>query len=532
MKLRMLERPARILIVDDRLENLLALEAILEPLQVPLVRASSGDAALSALLGGDFALVLLDVMMPDLDGLETARLMKQRERSAHIPIIFITALSREAAYVFKGYSHGAVDYLIKPIDPEILRAKASVFIDFHRRGEKLRIHAAELADREEHIRLLVDASSEPLYGVTPEGLCSFANAPCARLLGYDTPEELIGKDMHALTHSTRLDGTEFPADECALHVASRLGKSSRDDDDFCWRADRVPVPVEARTNPILREGTIEGAAVSVTDLRERRALQAQLLLEARNAAVGTLVEGVAHEMNNPLAYVISNLDFANEELKALESHPRPGELEVLPRLREVQRSLIDARRGAERVRLVIRDLKTFSHDEDLQQTAVDVQSVLLLALKMASREVERRARLSTTIGPLPFIAGNAAKLGQVFLNLIANAGQAIEEGNPQANAVRVVARADQSSVVIEVSDSGSGIPPLVRAHIFDPFFTTKSQGKGRGLGLFICHGIVTAHGGRIEVESEPGKGSTFRVVLPVGETAPPVGGRGRATTKW
>src|ERR1700737_1253096 len=139
----MSERPARILIVDDRRENLLSLEEILEPLGVPVVHASSGDAALAALLDGDFALILLDVMMPDLDGLETARLIKPRESWAHIPIIFITALSREAAYVFKGYSQGAVDYLLKPIDPDILRAKASVFIDLHQRGEELRRQAAE-----------------------------------------------------------------------------------------------------------------------------------------------------------------------------------------------------------------------------------------------------------------------------------------------------------------------------------------------------------------------------------------------------
>lgn len=534
--MKLSERPARILIVDDRPENLLSLEAILEPLAVPVVRASSGDAALAALLDGDFALILLDVMMPDLDGLETARLIKQRQKSAHIPIIFITALSREAAYIFKGYSQGAVDYLLKPIDADILRAKSSVFVDLHQRGERLRLQAAELAEREERIRLLLDASAEPLYGVTPEGRCSFANGPCARLLGYDDAKELIGKDMHSLTHATRLDGTDFPADQCALHAASRSGTSLRRDDDFFWRADRVPVPVEARTNPILRDGKFEGAVVNVTDLRERRALQAQLQLEARMASVGTLVAGVAHEMNNPLAYVIANLDFVNDELKALDGRPPLGE--PAPPLREVQQALVDARQGAERVRLMIRELKTFSHDDDSPTTPVDVASVLLLAVKMASLEVERRARLSSTIGPLPPIAGNAARLGQVFLNLIANAGQAIEEGNPQGNEVRIEARVEGSTVVVEVSDTGSGITPQVRARLFDPFFTTKTQGKGTGLGLFICRGIVAAHGGRIEVESEPGKGTAFRVVLPLGAPAaapeaqaplpqPLPGGRGR-----
>lgn len=140
--------PPRILMVDDRESNLLALEAILEPLGVPLVRALSGKEALVQLLRGDFALILLDVQMPGLNGLETAELIKKRERSRDIPIILITAISREAAYVFKGYEHGAVDYLMKPVDPDILRAKVKVFIDLHRRGETIRQQAKLLGQTE------------------------------------------------------------------------------------------------------------------------------------------------------------------------------------------------------------------------------------------------------------------------------------------------------------------------------------------------------------------------------------------------
>lgn len=138
----------RILIVDDREANLLALEGILEPLGVPLVRALSGKEALVHLLKGDFALILLDVQMPGLSGLETAKLIKQRERSRDIPIILITAISRELAYVFQGYEHGAVDYLLKPVDPEILRAKVKVFVDLHRRGEVIRHQAKLLGETE------------------------------------------------------------------------------------------------------------------------------------------------------------------------------------------------------------------------------------------------------------------------------------------------------------------------------------------------------------------------------------------------
>lgn len=140
--------PARILMVDDYAANLVALEAILEPLGVPLVKALSGEEALLQLLQGDFSLILLDVQMPGLNGLETAELIKKRERSRDIPIILITAMSREAAHVFKGYQHGAVDYLLKPVDPEILRAKVKVFVDLYRRGETIRAQAKLLGQTE------------------------------------------------------------------------------------------------------------------------------------------------------------------------------------------------------------------------------------------------------------------------------------------------------------------------------------------------------------------------------------------------
>lgn len=142
------DAPARILMVDDYEANLVALEAILEPLGVPLVKALSGEEALLQLLQGDFSLILLDVQMPGLNGLETAELIKKRERSRDIPIILITAMSREAAHIFKGYQHGAVDYLLKPVDPEILRAKVKVFVDLYRRGETIRSQAKLLGQTE------------------------------------------------------------------------------------------------------------------------------------------------------------------------------------------------------------------------------------------------------------------------------------------------------------------------------------------------------------------------------------------------
>jgi PAS domain S-box-containing protein len=521
MKSGAMARPSRVLIVDDRPENLLALEAVLEPLGVPIVRASSGDEALSELLRGEFAVVLLDVMMPDLDGLETAKLIKQRERSAHVPIIFITALGREAAYVFKGYQQGAVDYLLKPVDPDMLRAKVSAFLDLYKCSELTRVYASKLAESEERYRALLDTSSAAIYGVTSEGRCTFANSACVSLLGYETVGDLLGKDMHQLVHHTRLNGSPYPADHCALHLSCKNGTPARDDDDVFWRADGLPVPVEARSNPIVVSGTPDGAVVDVTDVRDRKTRLARLQLADRMASVATLAAGVAHEVNNPLAYVMANLDFASVELQSLRSRPGVADGPGIAQFSGVQQALADARQGAERVRIIIKGLKTFSRAQDAMHTALDLREILTLALKMAAGEVEQRARLTSEIGPLPSIAGNAAQLGQVFLNLIVNAGQAIEEGHPAENEVRVAARGDEKGVVIEISDTGAGISQETRNHIFEPFFTTKDPGEGTGLGLYICHGIVASHSGCLEVESEPGQGSVFRVRLPLGAAVAP-----------
>src|SRR5947208_2501565 len=151
-----------VLLVDDRPENLLALEGVLKPLGARLVKARSGEEALLSLLRETFAVILLDVQMPRLDGLQTAELIKQREQTRHIPIIFITALSREAAYVFKGYAHGAVDYLLKPIDPEILRAKVRVFCDLFVRGEEIRTQALESEVKDVFLGAVVRELQTPL----------------------------------------------------------------------------------------------------------------------------------------------------------------------------------------------------------------------------------------------------------------------------------------------------------------------------------------------------------------------------------
>ncbi|XXF77854.1 two-component regulator propeller domain-containing protein [Myxococcaceae bacterium GXIMD 01537] len=246
------------------------------------------------------------------------------------------------------------------------------------------------------------------------------------------------------------------------------------------------------------------------NMRVLRETQAQLVQAGRMAAVGTLAAGVGHEINNPLAYIVSNLEYASAELGVLARQAPEGGPGA--RLRDLEQALREALHGADRVRRIVKDLKTFSRGDDETIGPVDLHGVLDAAGKLVANELRPRARLVKEYGRVAWVEGNEARLGQVFLNLLINAAQALSEGRPEQNEVRLVTRQVGERVVAEVWDSGSGIPAESLSRIFDPFFTTKPVGVGTGLGLALCHAFVTGMGGEIGVESQPGR-TVFRVTL-------------------
>ncbi len=252
------------------------------------------------------------------------------------------------------------------------------------------------------------------------------------------------------------------------------------------------------------QGRFRFAVSTVEDVTERRAIEARLVLADRLTSLGTLAAGMAHEINNPLSCVLGNVGFALAELGQA-----PG---LAP---EVVEALRDADEGAVRVRDIVRDLKVFARENEEDRGPSDLRKVLGVSVALAQHEIRRRARLSLALDDLPLVPESEHRLGQVFLNLLVNAAQAIPEGRVAENEIRVTARLDDSGRVrVEVADTGAGIPPEVVGRIFDPFFTTKPVGVGTGLGLFVCHGIVSHMGGEIQVESQPGRGTVFRVFLP------------------
>jgi nitrogen-specific signal transduction histidine kinase len=243
---------------------------------------------------------------------------------------------------------------------------------------------------------------------------------------------------------------------------------------------------------------------------------ARAALADRISVASTLAAGVAHELNNPLAYVTANLAFLAEGASRMVAilrgaSPAPEDADLASQLQDAMR---EARTGAERMRAVVRDLKTFAGGEEDRLGPVDLRPVLDSCVNLAWNELHNRARLARDLASTPPVLGNEGRLAQLFLNLIVNAAQSIPAGRPEDHEVGISARTlADGRVSVEVRDTGCGIPPADLPRIFDPFFTTKPPGSGTGLGLSICHAIAAASGGEIQVESAPGRGSTFRVLL-------------------
>lgn len=252
--------------------------------------------------------------------------------------------------------------------------------------------------------------------------------------------------------------------------------------------------------------------------REKKKMQEQLLISDRMATVGLLAAGVAHEINNPLAILASNLDLVAQQVSQLTADkPRDGSPDAsASRLADLAESLGDAREAAERVRLIVRDLKVLSRSGDaVSHNLVDIRGVLESAIRMASNEVRHRARLTRAYADVPPVYGNESRLGQVFLNLIVNAAHAIPEGHAETNEIKFVIRMEAPGrVAVEIHDTGAGIPDDALPHIFDSFFTTKAATAGTGLGLAICRRIIAEHDGEISVQSQVGVGTVFRTLLP------------------
>jgi len=373
----------------------------------------------------------------------------------------------------------------------------------------------ELLERERQLRAVFDSALDAMVIVDDAGAIRDTNPAACALLVASRPELLLSRIQDLVPARAAANGPSL-----AALPASAERIAGETEVGYPGRRTRT---VEFAAIP----GILPGRHLGVMrDVSERKHLHARLALADRMVSVGTLAAGVAHELNNPLAYVNANLSFLGERVERVREllsgvtglSPEDGDLAS-----QLADAIRDARDGAERMRIIIRDLRTFSRADDEKSGPVDVRPVLDSCINMAWNEIRHRARLVKDLGAVPPVRGSEARLGQVFLNLLVNAAQAIPEGRVEENEIRVSTRVlPDGRVGVEVRDSGCGIPAEHLGRVFDPFFTTKPPGVGTGLGLAICHSIVTGLGGEISVETRVPGGTVFQVALVAAGRTPAV----------
>jgi PAS domain S-box-containing protein len=548
-----------VLIVDDTPANVGVLVDYLEDHGFRVVVAQDGEEGVKRAQFAQPDLILLDVMMPVMDGFETCRRLKADPASADIPVIFMTALADSNEKV-NGFNVGAVDYVTKPFQIEEVLARVNTHLSLRAmqkqlqaQNEQLQQEIAVRVQAETELRLTqysVDHATDAIFWLTPEGGISYANEAACKMVRYPC-EELLR--MHLYDFEVGVTAEIWPHNWTYIKERRSYMMETR-----IRAKGGIVIPMEATVN-YTEFGGREHAFVYARDISERKRaeqsladsyanlkesnqrleeLHQQLLQAEKMASIGQLAAGVAHEINNPIAFVNSNLGtlqtYLSYLLQLLAVYQRTdglleAHLELANEIADVRKrmdldyvradvkSLMDeSLDGVQRVRRIVQDLKDFSRVGEIERQEVDLHAGLNSTLNIVASSLRQKAEVRKEYGEIPHIEGVPAQLNQVFMNLLVNAGQSIEADG----IITLRTGCDDEWVWVEVEDNGCGIPADNMTRIFEPFFTTKPVGMGTGLGLSLSYGIVAQHGGRIEVSSQIGTGSTFRVLLPRDPPAP------------
>ena len=513
------EPTANILIVDDDSKSLLGMEALLAGPGRKIVVVSSGRDALRQLLRQDFSLILLDVRMPDMDGFETADLVRQSERLRHIPIIFLSAVDTLEADVYRGASKGAVDYLFKPVVPEVLKAKVSVFVDLFHINERLKTKAVQQS--EERFRLLVESMEDyAIFMLDPEGRVTSWNNGAERIVGF-RQDEIVGHHFGRF-YTPEERSQDLPKE--ALTFAATKGRSEQEG----WRVRKDGRRIWANTivSTLLDERqAIVGFSVVMRDLTDRRAaeealresekklrrqaeeLEQQLIASGRLVSLGEITASMAHEFNNPLGIVMG---FAQDLMSEIDpANPHYRYLKIIDE-------------ETKRCQKIIQELLQFSRPSAADLRPTEIEKVIdKTAHLVENRLYRQKIELSLDVDrELPLVQADAQQLEQVLINLYLNAVDAMPPGGKLTVGAKMLphSNGNQPLLVMSIADTGFGIEEENQGKIFLPFFTAKKT-KGLGLGLPICERIIKNHGGKIEFSSVAGQGTTFRIYLPLSQPA-------------
>ena len=507
----------KILLVDDNPENLISLEASLESLGQSLVLARSGMEALRYLLDDDFAAILLDVKMPDMDGFQTAELIRARKRSRHTPILFLTGYKSDE-HLFRGYDLGAVDFLFKPIVPEILRSKVGVFVELSRNNALLRRQADVLGKAELKFRSLLEAAPDAMIISAEDGRISLVNSQVEAFFGFRR-EELIGETIRRLVPdwSSQVAG---PAGADLWQGQMELWALRKSGDKF---------PVEISLSPLQTE---EGLLVTtaIRDITQRR--RAEDAIRELNL---TLEQRVA-ERTEELLRSNEALRQSNDDLNQFAyaaSHDLQEPLRMVSlysqMLQRKYGNKLDADAdefisyivgGAKRMEQLLRDLLSYSQTGSSAEGPihpVDCAAAMRKVMLNLQASIEQNRAIITT-DPLPVVHAHEIRMVQLLQNLV---GNAIKYRSAEPPEIHVSAERREGDWIFSVEDNGIGIDPEYAQEVFRIFRRLHGQAyPGTGIGLAICQRIVESYGGRIWVESSLGRGARFCFTFPQAAVEP------------
>jgi signal transduction histidine kinase len=517
---------ARVLLVDDDDRNLLAVATVLEDLG-EVVLARSGEEALRHLLKGEFAVILLDVYMPGMDGYETAQIIRDREQTKGIPIVFLSAVNKEAEHLMRGYSMGAVDYVFKPVDPIILRSKVAVFVELFEKSKEVERKArreqalldatlranAERLRAEQELRRAEQRQAAIIQSL-PMVLYLEPHNVKRRMPNYMSGdfEGITGIDFEALQANPKLWIERLhPEDRSKVAQAFRLRNATgKLLVEYRWRCadgsykhflDQAVLLKDHDGRPLEFAGTI-------TDVTDQRSLESQLVQAQKMDAIGKLTGGIAHDFNNLLAAVIGGLGLIE----------RRAELND-----EQQRVLGMTRRAAEQGSELVRRLLAFARRQRLEPRPVELISLQGAVLDLLTHTLGGLVNLEWRVEEGVWaVFADQAQLELALVNLIINARDAMPDGGTVAIIAqnRILAEDELPGlrpgnyIRVAVQDTGTGISPEHIEKVMEPFFTTKDVGKGSGLGLSMVYGFAKQSDGAFRIDSKVGRGTTAELWLP------------------